>query len=161
MSKDEKNRAACEAYEARLEDYLSGVDESADLLTHLERCVDCRAAVDSARLASEMLREGMEPTAMPHPAFFTRVLAQIRAEEFAKGGASDLWGALEVLARRLALTAALALILLGVYAGAVSVPQDQANNTPTEANAKYPSLVGQTVSSDEVLQAFADINHGR
>jgi negative regulator of sigma E activity len=161
MSMDKKNPGACEAYEARLEDYLSGESAGADLLAHVKRCVECRAALESGRVASELLREGMEPAAMPHPAFATRVMAQIRAEESAKGGASDLWGALEVLARRLALTAALALVALGVYAGMVSVPQDQSSNPPTEATAKYPSLVGQTSSSDEVLQAFADVNHGR
>jgi hypothetical protein len=161
MSMDEKNRGACEVFEVRLEDYLSGEGAGADLLAHVERCVDCRAALESARLASELLREGIEPAALPHPAFVTRVMAEIRAERAAKGGASDLWGALEELARRLALTAALALVVLGVYAGMVSVPQEQVSNPPTEATAKYPSLVGQTTSSDEVLQAFADMNHGR
>lgn len=159
---DEAKRAACEALEARLEDHLAGNDSGADLVAHLGRCVACRDALESARLAGELLREGIAPAAAPHPVFASRVVAHIRAREAESPGANDLWGALEVLARRLALGAAMALVLLGVYVGVVGVPQEAGNGqAQAEANANFPSLVGQQNNSDEILQAFADMNHGR
>lgn len=161
MKNRELKRVACEAYEARLEDYLAGRDAGADLVAHVERCVACREALENARLAGQLLREGFEPQAAPHPAFATRVLAHIRAQEEEAARTSDLWGALEVLARRLALTASMALLLLALYVGVYGGPQEQSNTAPAEASANYPSLVGQPNSSDEILQAFADMNHGR
>jgi predicted anti-sigma-YlaC factor YlaD len=161
MKEDELKRVACEAFEARLEDFLAGGEAGADLEAHLQRCGACREALENARLAGELLREGLRPAVLPHPAFASRVMAQIRAAEAEAAQGSDLWGALEVLARRLALTAAMALVLLGVYVGVFEAPQEQSNLVPTEANAKYPSVVSPLNSSDEILQAFVDNGHGR
>ena len=153
------NGAGCEAYEARFEDFLEGADAGGELRAHLERCAGCREGLEAARFSRELLRESMAPALGPGGAFATRVMAQIRSQE-RETRRGDLWGALEVLASRLALTAAMALVLLGVYAGVSGMPRDDAAAS-TEASLQYPSVVSQPSNSDEVLQAFVGGSHAR
>lgn len=162
MWSEKQRGTACERYEAALEEYLEGAMPSAELRVHLERCTGCRAAVESARLAGELLREAMEPAAAPQGAFVTRVMAHIRAAETEKAGASDLWGVLEVLARRMALTAAMALVLIALYVGFFEPQRDlAANSSQTEVSDSFPALTGQPATANDQFLAQAEVGRGR
>ncbi len=154
---------ACESYEARLEDYLHdpqgpGVSQ---LAAHLERCAACRDALEVARLAGPLLREGLEPAGDMSGALMTRVLANIRAEE-QRLAARDLSRPLEALATRLALTAAAALLVLGVFLYEYgSAPWLGSRNTQTELSELAPEPAAQPADKDQVLLTLAENNHGR
>jgi anti-sigma factor RsiW len=163
MLEENRNANCCEAYEAALADYAEGGAPSAELRTHLERCTACRDALESARLAGELLREAIEPVAEPSGAFATRVLAQIRAQEREKNGARDLWGALEILGRRLAVTAATAFLLIAGYVGFFGPLPDrsQTNSAQVEVSDSFPALTGQPVTADDQFVAQAEVGHVR
>ena len=160
MADNERIRNACGVYEARLESYLDGDPAAArDVTAHLERCVACREALEDARLARELLREGRESAAEPSSAFATRVLATIRAELTRR---QQFWRPLEALASRLALIAAMALLVLAGYVFEFR-PAPNVARVPsqTEVSEGWPEPASQPASQDEVLMTLAGSSNGR
>lgn len=158
---------ACKEYSERLdlfEDFLGGrlaADAAAVVSAHLERCASCREEVESARLAGVLLRAGFEPTAEPGGVFWTRVRARLREEE-EKQRAGEFWPALEILARRLSLTSAAALLLLfGYLVGAEWRARNLRVARPTEAREIFPESVRQPADHNEVLMSLAANGNGR
>jgi len=157
----EAKRTACREYEARLESYLEKADDGAadpEVTAHVERCPACRVALEDARLARALLREGLDPAAEPSRAFATRVLASIRAEETKR---QQFWRPLEVLASRLTLVAAMVLLVLTFFSLKFAPVRHPAAGTPqVEAGEGFPALGGQA-SQDEVLLTLAENGNGR
>lgn len=162
MLEREPERTACTEYEARLEEYLEGMANPAaaeDLRDHLERCPACREALAVARLARELLCGGCEPAPRSDPAFAARVLASIRSEEL---GRQQFWRPLEVLASRLAVTAAAALLVLGVYLFEFAPAQNRGQgSSQAEISEGLLEPVRQPASQDEVLLTLAGSSYGR
>jgi hypothetical protein len=159
---DERDRTACSEYEATLEDYLEGPEDSATtrgLTAHLERCSACREALEAARLGRELLRNGLEPAGEPSGAFATRVAASIRAEE---GRRLPFWRPLEILASRLALSAVAALLMLGVYLfQSLPSPDRGQVSTQGEVSEALPEPAREPANKDEVLLTLAGSGYER
>lgn len=116
---NENNFASCSCpeYEAALEDYLEGTLDGASsrkLSEHLKACAGCKQALTDAAAASQWLRQ-IEPTPEPGPAFARIVMARIHAEQESQVR-SSVWEPFVSLAWKFATTAALALVLMLVYA---------------------------------------------
>jgi len=162
MGEELNHGAACAAYELRLEDYLNGAldrDSAAEVETHLERCAACREALESARFAQKLLCEDLAPAAEPLGAFATRVMAGIRAEEERR---QQFWRPLELLASRLALSAAALLMLLTVYVfGYVTPHQPVAVSSQTRITEDWPEPAAQPANPDDVLFSIGENGHGR
>ncbi|HJY87670.1 MAG TPA: zf-HC2 domain-containing protein [Candidatus Acidoferrales bacterium] len=140
----------CKEFEAKLESYLEGAEGSAEeVRAHLARCNACRRGLEDARLARELLREGLEPAREPSDAFATRVLAGIREQEAMR---QQFWRPLEALASRLAVVAAMALLVLSVFLFEMGPSRLGARGiSRTEVSEGFPELGGQA-PSDEILQ---------
>ena len=162
MADNERNRNACAAYEVRLESHLDGTENPAaarEVMAHLEHCAACREALEDARLARELLREGREPTAEPSGAFATRVLATIRVELDTR---QQFWRPLEALASRLALVAAMALLVLAGYVFEFHPARNVARvSSQTEVSEGLPEPANQPASQDEVLMTLSGSSNGR
>ncbi len=169
MFDDDQGFAACRHYDAAWEDYLDLSSASSGALVndpslareleeHLNRCVACREAFEAARLSRDLLRGALEPAPEPAQAFAKRVLAGIREQESA---GQQLWRPLEVLASRLALTAATLLLLLAGYVYILS-PQDRSLARPrNQVTDGFPQPVNQPSNQDEILISLAEREHGR
>ncbi len=158
----DRDRIACKPYEARLANLLDSTEDRAadeELAAHLERCPACQEALETSRLGRELLQQRLEPACEPDGAFATRVLAAIREEE---GRRLQFWRPFEVLASRLALTAALVLLVLGlyVYEGG-PVRQRVQDFTQIEVSEGFPELGGQPPSQDEILGTLGENGNGR
>lgn len=158
---------ACKEYRGRLdrlEDYLDGrLDEAAsrEVTAHLERCTECRAEMEAAQLSVRLLREGVEPAPEASGVFWTRLRARVREEASAQG-AGDFWPALELLARRLSLASALALLLLGAYLVDLEWQQGSLfGSQQSEARELFPEPVRQPANHEEVLVSLATNGNGR
>lgn len=150
---------ACKEYEGRLnllEDYAgdpvaSGLSaaEREQVRVHLEACAACREEVEAVRAAGELLRAAFTPVGEPGATFWFRVRAGIRtaADQGVRG---DFWGSLEWLARRLAWTVALALLLLAGYATLTH----QTVDAQGEVREIFPELT-QPSNQEEVLLTLA------
>jgi hypothetical protein len=172
--KVESAPVGCRKYEARLEDFLQGVDDS-ELNEHLTQCAGCRAALEDSRMGGQLLHDAWEPTGepnilagskrSPHPSstFLAGVMARIREEKTRAESPAAFWNPLEFLASRLSLTAAALLIALSVYMVGftprrVTTP---VNSPRTELNASdFPQPPGDPDSNEEVLQSLEDRNYG-
>ena len=149
---------ACKRYEKRLhefEDFLHDeLPEAAreELRSHLAECVVCHGEVQLARECAGLLRSAIEPAAEPEAAFWYRVRAGIHAS----ARAQDFWGSLEFVARRLAWTAALAVLLLaGIEVVRIVAPPS------TEAREIFPEP-SQPANQEEVLLSLGrNGNNGR
>jgi len=112
----ETDSGACSAYEARLEDYLSGQlsgADSSEVAEHLKACGACSAALEEAR-ASVRLLALAERSPDPGPGFARIVMVRIRTELEASRE-KGLWQPFVSLAWRFAATATLGLVLLVTY----------------------------------------------
>jgi len=158
---------ACREYGGRLdrlEDFLDGrLDEATtrEVAGHLERCAECGAEMEAAQLSVRLLREGVEPAPEASALFWTRLCARVREEESGRG-AGDFWPALELLARRMLLGSALALLILGGYLvglewqqGSLFGPQQN------EVRELFPEPVRQPANQEEVLVSLATNGNGR
>ncbi|MBI1749729.1 MAG: zf-HC2 domain-containing protein [Acidobacteria bacterium] len=157
----------CKEYSERLdlfEDYIDGrlpVTEVAAVSAHLERCSACRDEMDSARLAGTLLRAGLEPTAEPGGAFWTRVRARLHEEE-EKLRVAEFWPALEIFARRLSLISAAALLVLfGYLAGLEWRDRNLPTVRQTDSRDLFPEPVRQPADQSEVLVSLASNGNGR
>ena len=153
---------ACHEWEERLETALeSGLDS--ELQAHLQRCTGCREALDAARFAGALLREHLEPAGTPPAAFAARVIARIRVEDAEQQSAlTAFWRPMEQLASRLALAAAVAILVLTAYIFGGGGPQyfAQAPGQP-ELTESFPALTGQPSGADEVLTTLTEPSNGR
>jgi hypothetical protein len=155
--------AGCRRYEARLEDYLQGVDDS-ELNEHLSQCAGCHAALEDSRMGGQLLRDAWEPVGEPRSAFLAGVMARIREEKTRAESPAAFWNPLEFLASRVSLTAAALLFALSVYMvgfapRGVTTP---INSPRTELNATdFPQPPGDPDSNEEVLQSLVERNYGR
>jgi len=157
MFSGEMPGSACARYEALLEDYLQGAlsgTAAKEVEAHLERCVACREALEAARLGSQLVRESIAPAAEPGGAFATRVLARIREAE---GQQVQFWRPLEVLASRMAVTAAVLLLVLSAYLFEFRPRTTQ--SAQTAISESFPELGGQP-PQDEILPALAGNGNG-
>ncbi len=157
MFSGEMPGSACARYEALLEDYLQGAlggTAAEEVEAHVERCVACREALEAARLGSQLVRESIAPAAEPGGAFATRVLARIREGE---GQQAQFWRPLEVLASRIAVTAAVLLLVLSAYLFEFRPPTMQ--SAQTAISESFPELGGQP-PQDEILPALAGNGNG-
>jgi predicted anti-sigma-YlaC factor YlaD len=152
-------RFGCPEYQASLEDVLregeAYIEPNSALDRHLQSCGNCRQAMKDALVASQLMRHARYPENAPSPAFVTRVMASIR--EATQAAPNALWRPLELLASRMALVAAVALLALSVYLrefaparGAVAV------NAPVEIGAVMPEPPATPADADEVLMSLAD-----
>jgi hypothetical protein len=153
-----KARFACPEYQASLEDVLregeACVPPGSPLERHLQDCVDCRLALNDALMASKLMLHARYPERSSSSAFVTRVMASIRE---ATRAPNTIWRPLELLASRLALVAAVVLLLLSVYLrefapgrGTVAV------NGAVEIGAGMPEPPAQPGDADEVLLSLSD-----
>lgn len=152
----------CRKFEARLEDYLSGVADTA-LDKHLSACGRCRLALENSRLAGNLLRDAWEPASAPSQAFLANAMARIRQEEARAKSPAAFWTPLEFLASRLSLTAAALLLALSVYLVEFAPHRPVTlDSIRTELSAAdFPQPPGDPVSNEEVLQSLAERNNGR
>jgi hypothetical protein len=152
----------CRKFQARFEDYLSGVPDS-ELDGHLTHCADCRAALEDSRLAGNLLREAWEPASEPSQAFLANVMARIHQEEARAKSPAAFWTPLEFLASRLSLTAAVLLLALSAYLVGFAPQRSVAlGKIRSELSASdFPQPPGDPVSNEEVLQSLAERNNGR
>lgn len=180
----------CPEYSARLEDRLESTLESvpggalslpakgkldakhdATLEAHLLECARCRAALDDAGFAGQLIRSA---SASESPSvdtnldmFARRVMAAIREESWRRNAIGGIWRPLELLASRFALAAAVVLLALSVYLAEFAPPfhmpttsaqteASQAEGTETEIGAGLPEPPAQPSSQDEVLTSLAE-----
>ncbi len=158
----EIDRSACLQYQARLETYLEGETSAAqdpELQVHLERCAHCRGAFDAALLSRDLLRGGIERAGEPSQGFATRVMATIRAEE---SRSASFWRPLEILASRMAVSAALLLVVLAAYVFEFSAARRAAPSAvQTQISENLPELTGEQSTQDEILLTLTESGHGR
>ena len=154
----------CPEYGARLEENLTpgAVNADAALNVHLRECAPCLEAVETALLASQLVREAQRPVkAAGSEAFVTRVMAAIREQELRLTGWSAIRRPLELLASRVALVAAVLLLGLSFYVAELAPPPDTTTgSTQAEIGAGLPERPNLPANEDEVLMSLADMNNG-
>ncbi len=162
-----RKQKACRKHVARLQallDARASLRESgnaappadADFRKHLEECVGCREALETAELAGRLLREGRVPEAGPGDFFAARVSAQIRAKEERRRAQADFWKPIEALAKTLVWTSALLLVVLTSVVYEMKPqrkPVPQAQESVTD---RFPEPVPQPPDEDEVLVSLAE-----
>lgn len=157
----------CPAYRARLEDSLSGgvadIDRDSGLRAHLDECVHCREALETALLASELVRDARKFEPEPSEVFVTRVMAAIRQQEGRLIAPSAIWRPLALLASRFALVAAVALLALSLYlaeAGPAGGTTTVQTATPAAVSADFPQPPAAPSTPDDVLISLAEKGNG-
>lgn len=172
MWKSKSFEGGCEQIEARLEDAAElavergeGLALSADLAAHVSNCARCSEKLDAMALSRSLLRSGLEPAAQPGPYFIARVMAAIRAEEGRRSDESLVfWRPLEHLAARMAMAAAMVVMLLSFYAYAYVLPQSRVDevsqNQPVEL-VPHQQADAQPQTKDEVLMSLVEGGNGR
>ena len=148
----------------KLEDYLEGLLDdaaAAEVRAHLSGCALCRADVEAAAMSAHLVRAAIEPAGEASGAFWTRLLAQVRAEE-ERRPAADFWPALELLARRLSLASALMLLILSGYLVGMALRE---SNEPalrqTETRELIPDPLRQPATQEDVLLTLVANGNGR
>ncbi len=118
---------ACSEFEPLLEDLLDGEQDAAEaqrLQAHLAGCAGCSSALRSARQASQLLREFIEPAPLPTTGFAQRTMNAIHAEEESAAVETSFWRPMQTFAWRLAMSASFGLALLIGYAQVVPKAPD-------------------------------------
>jgi len=155
--------AACEKYEALLEDYLNGDLSAADAKTaaeHWQNCAGCRAALQHAAASLRLLRVA-GPTADPGPGFARVVMARIREKS---AGGANFWQPFVSFGWRFTATATLALAVFVSYnAGWGHLLQPKVTTArPTESMDLFaPEPARVPANGDEVLMMVADNSHAK
>src|SRR5579864_7596774 len=154
---EQKKMAGCEKFEAALEDYASGElprHDAERLTAHLEICLECREALEDARLSGRLVAVFSE-AADPGPGFTRRVMAQIHVAERWVREQRSFWRPIEAWSWRLALSASLALALLFAYGLRSNTPaamsEVPATLAPQADDAYTVPVSASPSSSDEVL----------
>ena len=153
----------CPDYRARLQESLTaGIDHAgtdAGLSAHLRECAQCREAVETAVLASQLVREAQRPVRVSE-AFITRVMAAIREQQPLLARPGAIWRPLEFLASRVALIAAVLLLGLSLYL-AEFAPARAAGSVsgPPEVGAGLPERPAFPANDDDVLISLAEMSN--
>jgi anti-sigma factor RsiW len=155
----------CRSYADRLdvlEDYIQGAltaAAAADVRQHVEACAACRATVDDAMRAGNLLRVAA-PAAAPGEFFWTRLGARIREQETALAAGGEFWGSLERFSWRFSFGAAMmATLLLGIVIGTkYPVVSGQAGSESREI---FPEPAAQPADQNEVLLELASARNVR
>lgn len=161
---EQKMTAACEKFEAALEDYASGDlprRDAEQLTPHLESCCECREALEDARLSGRLVTVFSE-VVDPGPGFTRRVMAQIDAAERWVREQKSFWRPIEAWSWRLAFSAALAIALLFAYdLKTASVAPTPATQTVSAQQTDVFTVPVSAASSsgDEVLMAIDKKHH--
>jgi len=114
-----------------------------------------------AEFSRRVVRACRLPTGEVSPAFFRRMWAAIRAAEAERAAQGVFWKPLEILARRLSWSAAVALALLAVCLFTFNPPREVPQvSRQTEIREIFPEPP-QPANRDEVLLALAENVHGR
>jgi hypothetical protein len=153
----------CPSYRARLEESLTARAANADgeLNAHVRECARCREALDTALLASQLLRDAQQSVLDPPEAFVTRVMASIREQESRLAGPGAIWRPLELLASRVALVAAAVLLGLSLHLTAFAPARSTtATARHTEVGAGLPERPALPANEDEVLMSLAETSDG-
>jgi predicted anti-sigma-YlaC factor YlaD len=164
-----RNKGACRAFEAPLEEYLEALDvvpgarPSADLAAHLAGCAVCREALDAAREAGALVREGAIPvpgSLAEDPYFAVRVGARIREH---LGHSGEFWPQLESISlRMMAYALSLAVLLGALSASGVTRTAPQSTRLrPADPRAISPESNPAPVNPDEVVVALLSSERGR
>ncbi len=167
-----RDRTACRAYEAKLESYLDATARGlgacsrdaalvAEVEKHLKGCARCRQALEDARLAGALLRGALEVTGEPSTVFAARVAASIRAEQNRRLAPVEFWRPLELLASRLAVIAAVVLLVLTVYTFEYAPRRTAPVASQPELTEGLPEPPAQPANKDDVLLLIAERSHGR
>jgi hypothetical protein len=152
-------RFGCPEYQASIEEVVredhASVAPNSALDRHLQGCPDCRQALSDALLAGKLMRHARYPEIASSPAFVTRVMASIR--EATQAAPSAIWRPLELLASRMALVAAMVLLLLSIYLRVFAPARGGAAvNASAEIGAVLPEPPDQPADADEVLISLSD-----
>lgn len=151
-------RFGCPEYQASLEEALRDsevcIEPNSALDLHLQACADCRGALNDALRASKLMRHACYPEYAASPAFVTRVMATIR--EATQAAPNTIWRPLELLASRMALVAALILLVLSVYLREFAPARTVGINAQTEIGVGMPEPPATPADADEVLMSLAD-----
>jgi predicted anti-sigma-YlaC factor YlaD len=152
-------RFGCPEYQGDLEDVLregeACIEPNSRLEVHLRSCAHCREALNDALSASKLMRHARYPENAASPALVTRVMASIR--EATQTVPNTIWRPLELLASRMALVAAIALLVMSVYLREFAPTRGIAPvNAPAEVGAVLPEPPAQPANPDEVLISIAD-----
>jgi len=151
----------CRKFDVALADYFEGGADS-EVDEHLAHCSVCRAALDDSRIAGDLLREVWVPATEPRQEFRAGVWSKIREEQSRSESTAAFWGPIELLASRLALTAAVALIAMSAYLFEIAprrTPRPLAGRTELSDN-DFPQPPRDPVSNEEVLQSLAENKNG-
>jgi anti-sigma factor RsiW len=157
--------AACPEYELLLEDYLSGELTGAEAqrtAAHMESCVACAEAWNSAVMGTVLLRAAASADG-PGPAFSRAVTVRIRAaEEERSAERGGFWQPFVSFGWRFAVTATLAVGLLVTYdAGWGRRPQPNTLAArPIVRDLFTPDPVNMPANGDEALIMVAESSHG-
>ncbi len=160
--------AACERYEALLEDYLSGELSGEDARVaseHWQNCAACRDALQNAAASSRLLRAA-EPSRDPGPGFAHMVMARIRsAEEHDNAGSyANFWQPFVSLGWRFVVSATFAVGLLVSYNAGLGHRLQPAGTQvrPIDSTDLFaPEPAGAPASRSEVLMMVADNSHAK
>jgi len=161
MFKKSNKSILCRELESRFEDFLVGAPD-AELQAHLLQCEPCSKALEDARFAGDLLREGLGTASEPTHAFLAQVMTRIRREEEKAKSPAAFWAPLEFLASRLSLTAAVVLLALSVYLVEFMPHRSLTlGSIRTELSASdFPQPPSDPVSNEEVLQSLAERTNG-
>lgn len=163
---DNYTKGACPEFEARLEDLLSGQlvgSEKAVTAQHLGECSACRGAFDSASHISQFLKYSFAEDVVAEAGFAHRTMAAIRVEEDRLAEENSFWRPMQIMAWRLALSAALALVLLFAYARFVPLPVPSAARIVAQTSDPelIPDPAARPLNGDEVLLMGAEFSYGK
>src|ERR1019366_4883579 len=153
------NENSCEKFEARLEDTAERGHQIAlsdDLSAHVASCAHCRESLETVALSQSLLRSGLEPTVAPGPFFTKRVMAVIRVEEARQAAQGSIfWSPLRHLAARMAMTAAVVVMALTIYAysSGTAFSGVAAQNETSYELVPHQQLDPQPQSKDDVLMS--------
>ncbi len=129
----------------------------AGLREHLGECAQCREAVETAVLASQLVRNA-QPPVRTSEAFVTRVMAAVREQEFTPAA---IWRPVELLASRFALVAAVVLLGLSMYLAEFAPSRETvAVAGQTEIGAGMPERPELPANEDEILMSLAEMDNG-
>lgn len=161
------NENSCEMFEARLEDAAERGNQialSGDLSAHVSNCAHCRESLEAVALSQSLLRSGLEPTVAPGPFFTKRVMAVIRVEEARQAAQGSIfWSPLRHLAARMAMTAAVIVMALTIYAysSGTAFSGVAAQNETSYELVPHQQLDPQPQSKDDVLMSLVERSNAR
>jgi hypothetical protein len=159
---------ACPQFEALLEDLLDDGLETAEkerVLRHVQECAGCSGAFESAAQVSKFLRHSLSVDGeSPDAAFGRRAMAAIRIEEEEIAEENSFWRPMQVLAWRLAASAALAVALLFAYARFLPAPPPPAMQIIAQQTSDLeliPDPAHHPINGEEVLLMGSEFNYGK